>query len=91
MRVQRLGAFFQEMRAQQPAQSTWAPSPMGSPPQQGTRRAIGSPESEADPWGQAQRAFVPGQQSLLTARTTSNDGEESASFVWTTSASGSGA
>ena len=30
------------------------------------RRAIGSPESDVDPWGHAQRAFVPGQQSLLT-------------------------
>ena len=66
MWVQRLGAFFQEMRAQPPASSIWAPSPMSSPPQQGARRALESPESGRDAWRQHQRAFVPGQQSLLS-------------------------
>ena len=66
MWVQRLGAFFQEMRAQQSAAPIWAPSPMSSPPQQGARRALESPESERDGWRSYQRAPVPGQQSLLS-------------------------
>ncbi|CAE7404103.1 GIP [Symbiodinium sp. CCMP2592] len=45
--IQRLGAFFQEMRAQQPA-PMWNPSPLGSPPSGG--RAMGSPESEQGVW-----------------------------------------
>ena len=35
--IQRLGAFFQEMRGQQ--QNPWQPSPMGTPPQRMTRAA----------------------------------------------------
>ena len=45
--IQRLGAFFQEMRGQQ--QNPWQPSPMGTPPQRMTR-AAGSPESEGGRW-----------------------------------------
>ncbi|CAE7496302.1 PIP5K4 [Symbiodinium sp. CCMP2592] len=45
--IQRLGAFFQEVRAQQPA-PMWNPSPLGSPPSGG--RAMGSPESEQGVW-----------------------------------------
>ncbi|CAE7215856.1 GIP [Symbiodinium sp. CCMP2592] len=44
--VQRLGAFFQEMRPQGQSPAMWAPSPMGSPPQQAPRRALGPGNAE---------------------------------------------
>ena len=56
--IQRLGAFFQEMRAQQAPQSMWAPSPLASPPQ-GGRRAIASPESEQGSWPSVGRGEHP--------------------------------
>ena len=56
--IQRLGAFFQEMRAQQAPQSMWTPSPLASPPQ-GGRRAIASPESEQGSWPSVGRGEHP--------------------------------
>ncbi|CAE7493024.1 GIP [Symbiodinium microadriaticum] len=41
--IQRLGAFFQEMRSQQTA---WPPSPLGSPPARPMQSQRGSPEME---------------------------------------------
>ena len=59
--IQRLGAFFQEMRGQQ--QNPWQPSPMGSPPQRASRVA-GSPESEGGHWT-APTLLSPEQQEQL--------------------------
>eukprot|EP00439_Symbiodinium_sp_Y106_P010217 s8082_g1.t1 len=63
--IQRLGAFFQEMRAQQAPQPMWAPSPLASPPHQGGRRAIASPESEQGAWpsvGRGERPLLSREQ-----------------------------
>ena len=46
--IQRLGAFFHEMRSQQ---SVWPPSPMGSPPTRPVQSQRGSPEMEQRGWG----------------------------------------
>ncbi|CAE7836598.1 unnamed protein product [Symbiodinium necroappetens] len=46
--IQRLGAFFQEMRSQQTA---WPPSPLGSPPARPMQSQRGSPEMEQRGWG----------------------------------------
>ena len=47
--IQRLGAFFHEMRGQQ---MMWPPSPMGSPPQRGQPRPAGSPDTDPGLWAQ---------------------------------------
>ena len=46
--IQRLGAFFQEMRSQHTA---WPPSPLGSPPARPVQSQRGSPEMEQRGWG----------------------------------------
>ena len=47
--IQRLGAFFHEMRGQQ---VMWPPSPMGSPPQRSQVRPAGSPDTDPGLWAQ---------------------------------------
>ena len=46
--IQRLGAFFHEMRTQQ---TGWPPSPLGSPPTRHVQSSRGSPEGEQRGWG----------------------------------------
>ena len=58
--IQRLGAFFQEVRAQQAFPATWAPSAMGSPATPTTRRPTGSPAPEGG--GQGQSSLLSRQQ-----------------------------
>ena len=63
--IQRLGAFFQEMRGQQ--QGPWQPSPTGSPPQRMGSRFAGSRESDAGRWA-APALLSPEQQDQLRRR-----------------------
>ena len=58
--IQRLGAFFQEVRAQQAFPATWAPSAMGSPATPTTRRPAGSQAPEGG--GQGQSSLLSRQQ-----------------------------